>query len=86
LYSYTLNTQVVEPYNFSRAIEVAVKEFAPDKLIILGPGSTLGGSVAQCLIVQEWLGLNNKSDFIQLQKSTPYLLAMGLSEQRKHLI
>jgi malonyl CoA-acyl carrier protein transacylase len=86
LYSYTLNTQVVEPYNFSRAIEVAVKEFAPDKLIILGPGSTLGGSVAQCLIVHQWLGLNNKSDFIQLQKSTPYLLAMGLSEQRKYLI
>lgn len=86
LYNYTLNTQVVEPYNFSRAIEVAVKEFAPDKLIILGPGSTLGGSVAQCLIVHQWLGLNNKSDFIKQQKSNPYLLAMGLSEQRKHLV
>ena len=44
LHNYTLNTQVVAPYHFSKAIEVAIKEFAPDKLIILGPGATLGRS------------------------------------------
>lgn len=86
LHQYTLDTQVVEPYDFSQAIEVAIKEFSPDKLVILGPGSTLGGSVAQCLIKHQWLALNDKSDFIERQKEDPFLLAMGLSEQRKYVI
>lgn len=86
LYDYTLDTQVVAPYNFTKAIEVAVKEFAPDKLIILGPGSTLGGAVAQSLIKQQWLELTCKSDFISLQKSDPFILAMGLADQRKQVV
>jgi len=86
LCDYTLSTQVTEPYNFSRAIEVAIKEFSPEKLIILGPGATLGGSVAQCLIEHNWLGLNSKEGFIQQQKKDPYILAMGLSEQRSKVI
>lgn len=86
LYNYTLETQVVAPYNFSKAIEVAVKEYAPDKLIILGPGSTLGGAVAQSLISQNWLEMSNKSDFIAKQKADPFILAMGLTEQRKLVI
>ena len=83
LYDYTLGKQVVAPYNFTKAIEVAIKEYAPDKLIILGPGATLGGAVAQSLIQQSWLDMHNKSDFIALQKHDPFILAMGLAEQRK---
>jgi len=86
LYNYTLNTQVVEPYNFSKAIEVAIKEFAPDKLIILGPGATLGGAVAQSLISHHWLNLQSKADFIMQQKQDPFILAMGLAEQRKKVV
>ena len=86
LYNYTLNTQVVTPYDFSKAIEVAIKEFAPDKLIILGPGSTLGGAVAQSLISHHWHNLQNKSDFITLQKQDPFILAMGLAEQRNKVL
>lgn len=86
LYNYTLHTQVVAPYNFSKAIEVAIKEFAPDKLIILGPGSTLGGAVAQSLISHHWLNFTNKADFIAQQKQDPYILAMGLTEQREQVL
>jgi malonyl CoA-acyl carrier protein transacylase len=86
LYNYTLDTQVVAPYNFSKAIEVAIKEFAPDKLIILGPGATLGGAVAQSLIAHQWLDLKVKADFIAQQKQDPFILAMGLSEQRKQVV
>ncbi len=86
LYDYTLGTQVVAPYNFSKAIEVAVKEYAPDKLIILGPGATLGGSVAQCLIEHNWQGLSCKSDFIERQKQDPFILSMGIAEQRALVI
>ena len=86
LRDYTLDAQVVKPYNFSKAIEVAIKEFAPDKLIILGPGTTLGGAVGQCLVKHQWLGLTNKSNFIAQQKSEPYILAMGIDEQRQKVI
>ncbi len=86
LYNYTLQNQVVEPYQFSRAIEVAIKEFAPDKLIILGPGSTLGGAVAQCLIEHQWKNIVDKEGFIAGQKQDPFVLAMGLSEQRKLVV
>ncbi|WP_448548952.1 ACP S-malonyltransferase [Thalassotalea fusca] len=83
LYQYTLDTQVVEPYDFSTAVEVAIKEYAPDKLIILGPGATLGGSVAQTLIKHQWRGLTDKAAFIAQQKSEPLILAMGLEDQRQ---
>ncbi len=86
LYNYTLDTQVVEPYNFSKAIEVAIKEFAPDKLIILGPGATLGGAVAQSLISHQWMNLKSKANFIAQQKLDPYILAMGLTEQRDQVL
>jgi [acyl-carrier-protein] S-malonyltransferase len=82
LYDYTLGTQVHNEYNFSKAIEVAVKEFAPDKLIILGPGATLGGAVAQSLIPHDWQGMSCKQDFIERQKSDPFILAMGMDDQR----
>jgi [acyl-carrier-protein] S-malonyltransferase len=86
LYDYTLGRQVVDTYDFTKAIEVAVKEFAPDKLIVLGPGATLGGAVAQSLIQHKWQGLQNKKDFISMQKTDPFILAMGLEDQRKMVI
>lgn len=82
IYDYTLGTQVNETYDFTRAIEVAIKEFAPDKLIILGPGATLGGAVAQILIANNWYGLTSKADFIDRQKTDPIVIAMGMENQR----
>ncbi|MCL6416232.1 ACP S-malonyltransferase [Aestuariirhabdus sp. Z084] len=86
LYNYTLGHQVVAPYDFSRAIEVAVKEFAPDRLIITGPGTTLGGSVAQQLVQLGWEGMASKADFIARQHQDPFILSMGYEEQRKRVL
>ncbi len=36
LYHYTLGHQVIEPYDFTRAVSVALKEYAPDHLVLLG--------------------------------------------------
>ncbi|MBX3022869.1 MAG: hypothetical protein KF799_14435 [Bdellovibrionales bacterium] len=85
LYHYTLGHQVVEPYDFSRAIGVALKEFAPDHLILLGPGSSLGGSVGQIMIENNWKGVSNKAEFTRLQAEDPFLLAMGRPDQRRLL-
>jgi acyl transferase domain-containing protein len=82
LYAYTLGAQVTETYDFSRAIAVAAREFAPDLFIVLGPGTTLGGAVAQSLILADWRGLRSKADFRRRQDEAPLLVSMGMEAQR----
>jgi malonyl CoA-acyl carrier protein transacylase len=79
---YTFVTQILETYDFTRALQVAVREYAPDRIILLGPGDTLGGAIAQALIAIEWQGLKSKQDFQELQASDPILLSMGREDQR----
>ena len=54
LRAYTLGHQVTEPYDFTRAIATAAREFAPDLFIVTGPGTTMGGAVAQSLVLAGW--------------------------------
>jgi len=86
LYHYTLTHQVVHTYDYAKAIEVSVKEFAPDRLIILGPGSSLGPPTAQELIRLNWKNLKDKADFTELQKNDPFILAMGIESQRRRVV
>ena len=86
LYNYTLDHQIIKPYNFSSSIEVALKEFCPDNIILLGPGNTLGGPVAQVLIDYNWNDLKTKSEFLQNQEENPFVLSMGIDEQRSMVI
>ncbi|MEJ6392812.1 ACP S-malonyltransferase [Gymnodinialimonas sp. 2305UL16-5] len=82
LHAYTLGHQVIEPYDFTRAITIAAREFAPDLFIITGPGTTLGGAVAQSLIQADWLGMGDKAAFQTRQAETPVIAAMGIARQR----
>lgn len=86
LYNYTLDHQVVAPYDFSKSISVALKEFAPDCIILLGPGSSLGGSLGQILIANNWQFISSKNEFSERQKNDPFILAMGRPEQRELVI
>lgn len=83
LWRYTFEAQILETYSFTRSVEVAVKEYAPDRIVLLGPGDSLGGAIAQALIAIEWRGLKSKQDFQNLQASDPFLLSMGRDEQRE---
>jgi malonyl CoA-acyl carrier protein transacylase len=82
LHDYTFVAQILETYDFTRAIQVAVKEHAPDRIVLLGPGDTLGGAIAQALIAIEWLGLKTKADFQEMQAADPFLISMGREDQR----
>lgn len=86
LWDYTLGHQVDHTYDFSKCIDVAVKEFAPDHLIITGPGMTMGGAVAQVLIKNKLKNIYNKNDFKLLQENSPYIVSMSDPEQRKLVI
>lgn len=82
LRDYTLGQQVVEAYDFAAAIRSAAREFMPDVFIVLGPGTTLGGAVAQSLIAATWRGMTDKAAFQRAQSDTPRLVAMGREDQR----
>ncbi|MCB0390581.1 MAG: hypothetical protein KDD58_04795 [Bdellovibrionales bacterium] len=78
LHNYTLAHQVFAPYNFTQAISVGLKEFAPDNVILLGPGNTLGGSIGQIIVNEKWLGIDSKSSFQARQKEQAFLVSLGL--------
>ena len=84
LRDYTLGHQVTRTYDFTRAIEVALKEFAPDRLILLGPGTTLGAPVLQTLTNLRWLDIDSKERWLERQAEDPFLLSMGIAAQRTH--
>lgn len=86
LYRYTLGHQVIQPYDFTQAITVGLKEFAPSKLIVLGPGTTLGGAIGQVLVRHRWQGVDSKDAFDARQTADPYLLAMGRDDQRAQVV
>ena len=83
LYDYTLGMQVTSPYDFTRSITVALKEFCPDKLVVLGPGNTLGGVVGQILIENFWNNIDSKQVFQLAQQKDPFLISMSLTGQRE---
>jgi [acyl-carrier-protein] S-malonyltransferase len=86
LRAYTLGHQVTEPYDFTTAIRMAAREFAPDLFIVTGPGGTLGGAVAQSLVACGWRGMASKADFEREQEETPLLVSMGRADQRAQVV
>jgi acyl transferase domain-containing protein len=83
LRAYTLTTQVTATYDFSLAVEVAVKEFAPDRLIVLGPGTGMGAPVLQTLARLRWLGLSDRAAWLARQAKDPFVIGMGVEDQRR---
>jgi [acyl-carrier-protein] S-malonyltransferase len=83
LHRYTFTTQILEPYDFTRSLAVGIKEFAPDRIVLLGPGVTLGGAIGQVLVAETWLGIADKEGFAARQAEDPFLIAMGREDQRE---
>ncbi|MDV6316358.1 malonyl CoA-ACP transacylase [Idiomarina sp. HP20-50] len=79
LQNYTFGHQVTEYYDYTKAITVALREFAPDKLLLLGPGNSLGGATGQSLVAANWRNLSNKDDFVHRQESEKApVISLGL--------
>jgi [acyl-carrier-protein] S-malonyltransferase len=85
IHDYTLFTQINATYDFTRAVQVAAREFCPDRIAVLGPGTTLGAPVAQALIDCGWRGLSGKADFQARQSDNPLLISMGMADQRAYV-
>lgn len=87
LKQYTLVNQVLEPYDFTLSLKVGLREYNPDHVVLLGPGETMGGAIAQTMIAEGWRGLHNRADFIAAQKTnSPPLIAMNRADQAGLLV
>jgi len=82
LRSYTLGHQITEMYDFTAAILSAARNFAPDRFLITGPGTTLGSAVAQALVSIKWQGIDSKQAFQERQSKDPLIISMGRPDQR----
>jgi malonyl CoA-acyl carrier protein transacylase len=84
--SWTLGAQVTEPYDFTAALRVALREYAPDAIILLGPGGNLGGAIGQTLAAEGWAGVRGRADFARIQGAAPLLLSMARDDQRRRAL
>jgi acyl transferase domain-containing protein len=77
LREYTLGAQVTTPYDFTSSLRVALREYAPERIVLPGPGNTLGGVCGQYLVAEGWRGLRSKAAFDAAQASErPCLTSM----------
>ena len=61
LLDYTLGHQVTRTFDFAAVVRVALREYAPDLVVTLGPGESLGGAVAQVMIAEGWRGITTRT-------------------------
>ena len=83
LAEYTLGTQVTSTFDFTACVRVALREYAPDLLMCLGPGDALGAPVAQVLIQEHWQGIDDRAAFLRRQQDDPLVVSFARAEQRR---
>ncbi len=81
LLRYTLGEQVVQTFDFTATVRTLLREYAPDRIVLLGPGQSLGGAVAHVLISERWQGMDSREAFVERQQRDPFLLSLERPEQ-----
>lgn len=65
------------PYDFARALRVALREYAPDVILLPGPGATLGTACAQLIVAEGYRGIRSRTELEAVQAGpSPLLLSM----------
>ena len=78
LRDYTLGEQVTTQYRFATSLRVALREWAPEVMVLPGPGNSLGAICAQVVVAEGYRGIRSRADFEAAQRgSTPLVLSMG---------
>jgi malonyl CoA-acyl carrier protein transacylase len=69
LRDYTLGPELTTPYDVTLSVRVGLREYAPDRIVLPGPGNPLGSICGQILIEEGWRGVHSRADFDALQSS-----------------
>lgn len=76
LRDYTLGPQVTTAFDFAASLRVVLREWAPEMLVLPGPGNSLGGICGQALVREGYHGIRSRADFEAQQASDAILLSM----------
>jgi len=77
LASYTLEDFPINPFDTATAVRVALREYAPEVVLLPGPGSSLGAACAHLIVAEGYRGVRSRSEFEAAQRSEhPLLLSM----------
>ena len=73
----SLHGQGADTYDFAAGLRVALREYAPDVLLLPGPGGSLGAACAQIMVMEGYRGLRSRAEFEAAQAgAAPMLLSM----------
>jgi malonyl CoA-acyl carrier protein transacylase len=77
LMAYTLGKQIISPFSFTACVRAALREYAPERIVLPGPGNTLGGTIGQILVMEGYRGIRSRDDFERVQEGdTPVVWSM----------
>ncbi|MEP7082710.1 MAG: hypothetical protein ABI841_07005 [Chloroflexota bacterium] len=77
LAEYTLHEHPRSTYDFATSFRVALREYAPDVVLLPGPGATLGAACAQIIVSEGYAGLRSRAEFEGTQSGArPILLSV----------
>jgi [acyl-carrier-protein] S-malonyltransferase len=76
LRDYTLGEQVTTPFRFAASLRVALREWAPDHLMLPGPGNSLGGICGRAVVAEGYRGIHSRADFETAQQRDALILSL----------
>lgn len=77
LAEHSLRGQGGATYDFATSLRVALREYAPDVVLLPGPGGSLGAACAQIAVTEGYRGMRSRPEFEAAQAgAAPLLLSM----------
>lgn len=76
LRDYTLGLQVTTPFDFAASMRVVLREWAPDLLLLPGPGNSLGGICGRAIVAEGYRAIHDRADFESAQERDALILSL----------
>lgn len=76
LRDYTFGPQLLATYRFATAFRVALREQAPDIVIVPGNGGRLAAVCGQLVVAEGYRGIRSRRAFVATQQRSPIVLSM----------
>jgi malonyl CoA-acyl carrier protein transacylase len=62
---YTATDQVLETFDFTAAVRVALRELNPDAVVCAGPGTSLRAPVGHVVLAEGWRGVASREQLVE---------------------
>lgn len=73
---HSVDAHLTTPNRPATAIRVALREEAPDRLVLTGPGSSLAALCGQVIAAEGYQGIRSRTEFEARQAADPLVLSM----------